>query len=135
MPGMNDEQHESSPGSVGLPHGPGWYAVLPGGFAARAARPLTLEERRQRMGKRIRLMSDCGLFPLWAGGGLTPDGAREVLGLDEVLINDLQEWGWQGDSTEPVPGGSSGWRERGVDLHRRLQEALGPDFEVEFIPD
>jgi hypothetical protein len=130
-----DQVRESTRGSGGLPHGPGWYAVLPEGVSVPSAEPPSVEERRQRMGKRLRLMSDCGLFPLWAGGGLTPDDAREVLGLGDDLINDLQVWGWQGDSTEPVPGGLSGWRERGADLHRRLQEALGPGYEVRYVAE
>jgi ABC-type glycerol-3-phosphate transport system substrate-binding protein len=131
MLSVSDEQRDLSPGSGGLPHGPGWYAVLPEDHAAEPATPLTGDELRQRMGKRIRLMPDTGVFPLWgAGGGLTNVDAREVLGLDDDLVDELSQWGQEADYTFLPPD----WDERGVELLHRLQQALGPDYEVVFIP-
>jgi hypothetical protein len=80
------------------------------------------------------LMPEAGLFPLWSGGAMTPDGALKILGLGEELVAEIQKWGWEDDSTVPVPGGYEGWFERGVDLHRRIQIALGPEYDVEYRP-
>lgn len=66
---------------------------------------------------------------------MTATAARDRLGLDDDLVDDLVRWGHEGDSTAPIPGGDQGWRARGADLHRRLQEALGPDYEVDFVAD
>ena len=98
-------------------------------------KPQSMEARRQRTEKRIRLMPDTGVFPLWTvRGGLTHVDAREFLGLEDDLVDDLQQWGWEDDFVKGPPGGWDAWHERGLDLHRRLQEALGPDFEVVFEP-
>ena len=97
--------------------------------------PLSADERRQRMGKRFRLMPDTGVFPLWSErGGLTHVLARDVLGLGDDLVDDLQQWGWEDDYVKGPPGGWDAWHDRGVDLRRRLQAALGPEFEIVFLP-
>jgi hypothetical protein len=84
------------------------------------------------MVERIRLMPDTGVFPLWADdGALTPVDAREDLGLDDGLVDDLVQWGQEADY-QFLP---ADWDERGVELHQRLQQALGSDYEVDFIPD
>lgn len=49
-----------------------------------------------------------------------------MLGLDEQLVQELRVWGEEGDYiVEP-----DGWEERGLDLYRRLREALGDDYDV-----
>ena len=99
--------------------------------------PTMRDEDRAASSRRLRLMAAHGAFPLWSvtGGGMTPAGARDRLGLADDLIEDLVRWGHEGDSTVPVPGGQEGWRERGADLRRRLQEALGPEYEVVYVAD
>lgn len=83
----------------------------------------------------LRLMPDTGVFPLWTrAGGMTPDGAREGLGLNDELVDELQRWGWEEDSPQPA-GGWDAWHLRGAELHRRLLAELGSRFEVRYIPD
>ena len=84
------------------------------------------------MGRVVWLMPDTGVFPLWSGGGaLSPSDARQLLGLTEELVTDLQTWGWEGDSPRPR-GGWDAWSARGAELHRRLQSELGPDWVAVF---
>lgn len=129
---MNDADQEPLPKYFGdYPHGAYWSADV-SAASSPAKEALTRDERRQRMGKRIRLMPDTGVFPLWgATGGLSPSGARDVLGLDDDIVNDLVQWGQEADYLV-LP---ADWRERGVVLHQRLQDALGSDYQVDFMPD
>jgi hypothetical protein len=81
------------------------------------------------------LMPDTGVFPLWSGGGaLTPAAARERLGLSEDLVADVRAWGRDEDSPQP-PGGRDEWMARGAALQLRLQAELGPDWDVELVPE
>lgn len=92
-------------------------------------------ERRARSGRVVWLMPDTGVFPLWAGGGaLTPDAARNLLGLSEGLVADIWTWGQEEDSPTPA-GGWDSWLACGIALHVRLQTELGIDWDVEFKPE
>lgn len=78
------------------------------------------------------LMPDSGVFPLWSGGALAPPDAIEGLGLDQDLVDEILRWGWENASI--VPRGHADWLAWGADLHRRIQSALGPDWDVEYRP-
>ena len=65
---------------------------------------------------------------------MTLSDARELLGLTEGLVTDLQTWGWEDDSTV-LRGGWDAWLARGVELQRRLRAELEPGLDVEFKPE
>ena len=76
------------------------------------------------------MMPDCGVFPLWrVTGGRSPRSAREVLGLDDDLVEQLTTWGQEADYVVTPDG----WEERGHLLYRRLSEALRGRYRVELV--
>ena len=106
--------------------------MLPEGYQAKPAIPLTADELRQRMGKRIRLMPDTEVLSAVGASRLASRTSMHAMSSDSMTTSSMNLC--SGDrrlTTHFCPD----WDQRGVELHRRLQRALGPDREIVFIPD
>jgi hypothetical protein len=79
-------------------------------------------------------MADGGGFPLWGRRGwISSDRARERLGFDEALIDDLLAWGLEPELSSIDPDLLETRVERGEALRDRIQAQVGAEFTVELI--
>lgn len=79
-------------------------------------------------------MADGGGFPLWGQDGwISSDWAREHLGFDKALIDDLLGWGLEPELTSIDPDSLDTRVERGEALRDRIKAQVGPGFTVKLI--
>ena len=136
---MSDAGRESPPKHFGdYPHGTYWSAEPPADYVDDDVLDLVVTSDV------IKFMWDYGVVvPLWTDGdGLLPeepDWLRTALGLSDVLISDLSEWGTAMDHLDANPPLRTEQAYRDLDrqareLVGRIREEVGSRFTIVYQP-
>lgn len=135
---MNAQDRDLPPHLGAYPDGAYWSAEPPPGYVGDGEPDFSVD------GDVIRFMWDYGVVvPLWTDGdGLLsdePEWLRRALGLSDLLIHDLREWGIAMNNLDgnPALGTESAYRdldEQARGLVDRLQRELGSRFTVKYQP-